>query len=207
MTIHVELSSAFAPTTSAKKHVLDDGNLLCALGSLQSRLLPTAIFQNYVGKTGNRFTSQGKFNSGFSVCIDGFLHIAQMRTSIVQQCCCFLERILKRPSHNTHFCDWTAVKTTLGANSAAHMQIEKTLRLLISALHHTHRVAKVPPPKKIAEIDGLEKAHSADAKMKCLRPLGILTSRCASEMQCPRNRILSVLFKFTFPSCNNVCVF
>ena len=39
------------------KNVLDDTNLLCALGFLQSKWSPTAKFQDYGGKKKNRFTS------------------------------------------------------------------------------------------------------------------------------------------------------
>ena len=49
MTITVERSSALAPTNSMN-NVLDDTNLLCALGFLQSKWLPTARFQDYGGK-------------------------------------------------------------------------------------------------------------------------------------------------------------
>ena len=49
MTITVEHSSAFAPTNSMN-NVSDDTNLLCALGFLQSKWLPTARFQDYGGK-------------------------------------------------------------------------------------------------------------------------------------------------------------
>ena len=49
MTITVERSSAFAPTNSMN-NVSDDTNLLCALGFLQSKWLPTARFQDYGGK-------------------------------------------------------------------------------------------------------------------------------------------------------------